>query len=75
MNVKKRKKKEAKLSVFEAASDLKIGTVPLWKTVWNQSQTTFSLIAHLLGDPALSCRGASPAVKTARVSPSSLPSQ
>lgn len=63
----------AKLSVFEAASDLKIGTIPLWKTVLNQSRTTFSLIAHLLGDPALSCRRASPMVQTARVFSSSVP--
>lgn len=54
---------------FEAASDLKIGTIPLWKAVLNQSGATSSLIANLLGDPALSCRGASPMVQTARVSP------
>lgn len=62
-----------KLSAFEAASDLKIGTIPLWKTVLNQSRATFSLIAHLLGDPALSCRRASPMVQTARVFYSSVP--
>lgn len=63
----------AKLSAFQAASDLKIGTTPLWKTVLNQSGATFSLIAHLLGDPAVSCRRASPVVQTARVFSSSVP--